>query len=300
MGFGDGLRVEPGKGGELKKVDYAGRTAVVTGAASGIGRALAVALAGRGANLAISDVDAQGLAATERACGERGVTVKAYHLDVADRQGVLAHAEQVVSELGKVNLVVNNAGVAVAGTIADTTFEDLDWLLAINLGGVINGTKAFLPHLIASGDGHLVNLSSVFGLIAPAYNGIYATSKFAVRAFTESLRQEMKMAGHPVSVHAVHPGGIRTNIARNARIRPSAREAASSDDPAREFERVARTSPQRAAARILEGVDRDQARILVGPDAWLIAAVPRLFGARYVDIFGRVGRRAVGRRARQP
>ncbi|HLI54796.1 MAG TPA: SDR family NAD(P)-dependent oxidoreductase [Acidimicrobiales bacterium] len=283
----------------MTKVEYAGRTAVVTGAASGIGRALAVALAARGANLAISDVDTAGLAATERMCGERGVEVRAYSVDVADRGAVLAHAEQVVSDFGKVNLVVNNAGVAVAGTIADTTFEDLDWLLGINLGGVINGTKAFLPHLIASGDGHLVNLSSVFGLVAPAYNGVYATSKFAVRAFTEALRQEVTMAGHPVTVHAVHPGGIRTNIARNARIRPSAREAASSDDPARDFERVARTSPERAAARILDGVDRNQARILVGPDAWLIAAVPRLLGGRYVDLFGRAGRRAVGRGARR-
>lgn len=280
-------------------MDCAGRTAVVTGAGSGIGRALAVALASRGANLAVSDVDVEGLAATERLCGGRGVRVEAYRLDVADREAVLAHAEQVASEFGKVNLVVNNAGVAVAGSIADTSFEDLDWLLAVNLGGVINGTKAFLPHLIASGEGHLVNLSSVFGLVAPAYNGLYATSKFAVRAFTEALRQEMTMAGHPVTVHAVHPGGIRTNIARNARIRPSAREAAGSDDPAREFERVARTSPERAASRILEGVDRDQARILVGPDAWLIASVPRLLGARYVDLFGRAGRLAIRRRARR-
>jgi NAD(P)-dependent dehydrogenase (short-subunit alcohol dehydrogenase family) len=197
----------------------------------------------------------------------------------------------VSSTFGAVHLVVNNAGVAVAGTIEETTFDDFDWLLGINLSGVINGTKAFLPHLISSGDAHVVNISSVFGLIAPAFNGAYSTAKFAVRGFTEALRQEMLIAGYPVQVHSVHPGGIRTNIARNARMKPSARSATSGQDPAAEFDKLARTTPDKAATTILAGVDAGRARILVGADAYLIAAIPRLLGARYVDLFAKVGRR---------
>lgn len=280
-----------------QQIDYRGRTAVVTGAGSGIGRALSIALSRRGANLAVSDVDRAGLEETVRRCGGAEGKIEPYRVDVADRSAVLAHAEEVVSTFGAVHLVFNNAGVAVAGTIEETTFDDFDWLLGINLYGVINGTKAFLPHLIASGDGHLVNLSSVFGLIAPAFNGAYSTAKFGVRGFTEALRQEMLIAGHPVQVHSVHPGGIRTNIARNARLKPSAEAAARPGrHPAEDFERIARTTPDKAAAAILAGVDAGRARILVGPDAYLIAAIPRLIGARYVDLFGRVGRRTAKRR----
>lgn len=284
-------------------INYHGRTAVVTGAASGIGRALSIGLARRGANLAVSDVDTAGLEETVRLCfgsegaGSKG-KVEPYRLDVADRAAVVAHADEVATTFGGVHLVVNNAGVAVAGTIEETTFDDFDWLLGINLMGVINGTKAFLPHLIASGDGHLVNLSSVFGLIAPAFNGAYSTAKFAVRGFSEALRQEMRIAGHPVQVHSVHPGGIRTNIARNARVKPSARAAAPGDDVAAGFERLARTSPEKAAEVILAGVDGGKARILIGADAYLIAAVPRLLGVRYVDLFGRVGRLSARRQGR--
>ena len=278
-----------------QQINYQGRTAVVTGAGSGIGRALSIALAGRGANLAVSDVDMAALEETVRLCHGAG-KVEPYRVDVADRRAMLEHAEEVASTFGGVHLVVNNAGVAVAGTIEETTLEDFDWLLGINLMGVIHGTKAFLPHLIASGDGHLVNLSSVFGLIAPAFNGAYSTAKFGVRGFTEALRQEMVIAGHPVKVHSVHPGGIRTNIARNARTKPSAQAATRGKDPAEDFERVARTSPDKAAATILAGVDAGRTRILVGPDAYLIAAIPRLLGAGYVDIFGRVARRATRRR----
>jgi NAD(P)-dependent dehydrogenase (short-subunit alcohol dehydrogenase family) len=275
-----------------QQIDYQDRTAVVTGAASGIGRALSIALARRGADLAISDVDTTGLDETVRLCGQAGPgKVVPYRLDVADRAAVLAHAEEVSSTFGAVHLVVNNAGVAVAGTIEETTFDDFDWLLGINLSGVINGTKAFLPHLISSGDAHVVNISSVFGLIAPAFNGAYSTAKFAVRGFTEALRQEMLIAGYPVQVHSVHPGGIRTNIARNARMKPSARSATSGQDPAAEFDKLARTTPDKAATTILAGVDAGRARILVGADAYLIAAIPRLLGARYVDLFAKVGRR---------
>lgn len=267
---------------------FAGKTAVVTGAASGIGRALAVALAREGANLAISDVDVAGLDETVRMCGGAG-KIKAYQLDVADRPAVLAHADEVVTDFSVVNMVVNNAGVAVAATVEDTSFDDLDWLLGINLLGVINGTKAFLPHVIESGDGHIVNLSSVFGLIAPAYQSAYCTAKFGVRGFTEALRQEMQIGRRPVTVHCVHPGGIRTNIARNARYSGTPRRLGS--DPGKDFDRIARTTPEKAAKKILAGVRRNSPRILIGADAYVIAAVPRLLGSYYEGLFGRVGRR---------
>ncbi len=277
-------------------MDYAGKTAVVTGAASGIGRALAVELSRRGANLAISDVNTAGLDETVRLCAVAGSPggggkVLPYELDVADRGAVLVHAEEVKSAFATINLVVNNAGVAVAATVEETSFDDLDWLLGINLMGVLNGTKAFLPHLISSGDGHIVNISSVFGLIAPAYQSAYSTAKFGVRGFTESLRQEMLISRQPVTVHSVHPGGIKTNIARSARYVGTPKRLG--DDPAGHFDRVARTTPDKAARIILAGVDRNKARILVGADAYVLAAIPRLLGSRYVGLFGRFGRRMV-------
>jgi NAD(P)-dependent dehydrogenase (short-subunit alcohol dehydrogenase family) len=278
-----------------QQINYKGRTAVVTGAASGIGQALAVALSRRGANLAISDVNYEGLEDTVRLCAGGDGKVEPYRLDVADRAAFVAHADEVASTFGGVHLVVNNAGVAVAGTIEETTFDDFDWLLGINLYGVINGSKAFLPHLIESGDGHLVNISSVFGLIAPAYNGAYCTAKFGVRGFTEALRQEMRIDGRPVQVHCVHPGGIRTNIARSARMKPSALAANPGGDLAADFDKIARTQPSKAAGKILRGVDGGKARILIGPDAYFIAAIPRLFGVGYVDAFGRVASRRAKR-----
>jgi NAD(P)-dependent dehydrogenase (short-subunit alcohol dehydrogenase family) len=271
---------------------FAGRTAVVTGAGSGIGRALAVELASRGADLAISDIDMDGLDETVRRCRGRPGRIGAYEVDVADREAVLAHAEEVAADFEGVHLVVNNAGVAVAATVEDTPYADFDWLLGINLFGVINGTKAFLPHLIESGDGHLVNISSVFGLIAPPFQSAYSTAKFGVRGFTESLRQEMIIRRQPVTVHCVHPGGIKTNIARRARITGMAGRPDS--DPGRDFDRVARSTPDTAAKKILTGVARNSGRILVGPDAYLIAAIPRLFGGYYSELFGRVGRRFLG------
>jgi NAD(P)-dependent dehydrogenase (short-subunit alcohol dehydrogenase family) len=271
-------------------VEYQGRTAVVTGAGSGLGKALALELAARGAELALSDIDGPGLEDTVRRCQSAAGRIRAFELDVSDRHALLAHADEVESAFGAVNLVINNAGVAVVGTVEDTSFDDLDWLLGINLMGVINGSKAFLPGLIRSGDGHLVNISSVFGLVAPAYQSAYCAAKFGVRGYTESLRQEMLISGHPVSVHCVHPGGVKTNIARRARYADGPNPLG--PDPAQRFDRVARTTPDVAARKILAGVDRDAPRILVGTDAYIIAAIPRLLGARYVGLFGRAGRRA--------
>jgi NAD(P)-dependent dehydrogenase (short-subunit alcohol dehydrogenase family) len=271
---------------------FEGQTVVITGAGSGIGRALAVELANRGANLAVSDIDMDGLLETVRRCDRSPGKIKPYELDVADRRAMLAHADEVANDFTVIHTLVNNAGVAVAATVEDTSFDDLDWLLGINLFGVINGSKAFLPYLIESGDGHLVNISSVFGLIAPPFQSAYSTAKFGVRGFTEALRQEMIISRQPVTVHSVHPGGIKTNIARRARVTGTARRPGS--DPGRDFERAAITTPDRAAAKILAGGARNSGRILVGPDAYVIAAIPRLFGAYYSEIFGRVGRRFLG------
>jgi NAD(P)-dependent dehydrogenase (short-subunit alcohol dehydrogenase family) len=261
-------------------MQYDGKTAVITGAGSGIGRALALDLANRGAQLAISDVNVATVAETAALCEKAGARTAHYELDVADRQAVIDHAGVVAREFGGVNLVVNNAGVALKADVLDMSWEDLDWLMGINFWGVIHGTKAFLPHLIASRDGHLVNVSSVFGLVGVPTQSAYNAAKFAVRGFTEALRQEMLIAGHPVAVSCVHPGGIRTNIARDARSSDPV-TAEERQQQAADFARAARTTPEQAARKILRGVDRKQARILIGADAYVIDAVPRLFGAGY-------------------
>jgi NAD(P)-dependent dehydrogenase (short-subunit alcohol dehydrogenase family) len=263
------------------------RVCVITGAGSGIGRALALALAERGARLALSDIDLASVQATAGDCRERGVQAHAARLDVADRGAVFAHADAVAREFGAVHLVVNNAGVALAGTVLDTPVEDYEWLMAINFWGVVYGTKAFLPHLIASGEGHLVNISSVFGLFSVGGQSAYNASKFAVRGFTEALAQEMRMAGHPVKVSCVHPGGVRTAIARSARTNSKL----SPEELDRQFRRIARISPQRAARSILRGVQRGQARILVGGDAHALDLIVRLLGARYQELAWRANRR---------
>ncbi|HEY2063473.1 SDR family NAD(P)-dependent oxidoreductase [Amycolatopsis sp. NBC_01480] len=256
--------------------NFAQKVAVITGAGSGIGRALALELALRGTRLALSDVDSTALDETVGLAGERGAEARGYALDVADREAVLAHAEAVVADFGQVNLVVNNAGVALGATVEEMSFKDFDWLMGINLGGVVNGTKAFLPHLIASGDGHLVNVSSVFGFIGVPTQSAYNAAKFAVRGFTEALREEMLAARHPVGVSCVHPGGIKTNIVRHSRGGDEDKAAAAAG-----FEKIAMTTPEKAARTILRGVERRAARILIGPDAYVLDAIPRVLGSAY-------------------
>ncbi|HEV7791734.1 MAG TPA: SDR family oxidoreductase [Pseudonocardia sp.] len=257
--------------------NFTDRVAVITGAGSGIGRALALDLAGRGARLALSDVDEVAVADTAARCEKLGAQARGYQLDVSDRAAMTAHADQVVAEFGRVNLVVNNAGVALMATVEEMSYEDFDWIVGINFWGVVHGTKAFLPHLIASGDGHLVNISSVFGFVGVPTQSAYNATKFAVRGFTEALRQEMLLEKRRVGVSCVHPGGIRTNIARDAR----APENSTSLQRATDFSRIARTTPEQAAKTILRGVERKRARILIGPDAYVFDAAPRLLGSGY-------------------
>ncbi len=189
--------------------DFAGKVVVITGAGSGIGRALALNLAGQGAKLAISDVDTIGLAETTRLVEAIGAEVKSDHLDVTQREAVLEYADAVVAHFGKVNQIYNNAGIAYHGTFEKSEFKDFERVMDVDFWGVVNGTKAFLPHVIASGDGHIVNVSSLFGLLSMPGQSAYNSAKFAVRGFTESLRQEMLIAKHPVKVTCVHPAESR-------------------------------------------------------------------------------------------
>jgi NADP-dependent 3-hydroxy acid dehydrogenase YdfG len=270
--------------------DFRDKVCVITGAGSGIGRALALQLAGRGARLALSDIDADRAAASAAAASQRGAReAESYALDVADREAFFAHASEVVERFGVVNFVVNNAGVALEGTVLETSIEDYEWLMGINWWGVLYGTKVFLPHLIASGDGYLVNISSVFGLIAVPTQSAYHAAKFAVRGLTESLRQEMLMDGHPVGVSCVHPGGVKTDIARAARSERDPTERAET------FEKMARLTPEQAAQIILRGVERRRARILVGTDAQALDLMQRATGSRYQDLVWRAAKRIEAR-----
>jgi NADP-dependent 3-hydroxy acid dehydrogenase YdfG len=265
--------------------------AVVTGAGSGIGRALALDLAGRGARLALSDVDEAGLDETVDRVENAGTReVRADLLDVADRAAFASYATSVAGHFGRVNLLVNNAGVALAGDLTDLDYDDIEWIVGVNLWGVVHGTKEFLPHLIASGDGHLVNISSLFGLVSMPGQSMYNATKYAVRGMTEAVREEMLIAGHPVGVTAVHPGGIKTAIARNARVCGREDKAAT----ARLFdEKLARMTPERAAEIIVKGVLANKARVLVGLDAHALHHLAKLTGSRYQDIVAKVSQRVM-------
>ena len=257
---------------------FEGKVCVITGAGSGIGRALAVRLAAKGAKLAISDVDVDGLAETERLLRQFGVVVKADRLNVAEREAFLLYADDVAGYFGKVNQVYNNAGIAFTGDVEHSDFKDIERIMDVDFWGVVNGTKAFLPHLIASGDGHVINVSSLFGLIAIPGQSAYNAAKFAVRGFTEALRQEMIVAGHPVAVTCVHPGGIKTNIANNS----TAGEGRDAQRLAEVFnKRLARTSAEAAAKTITDGVETKKACVLIGPDAIALDLMARVLGSAY-------------------
>jgi butyryl-CoA dehydrogenase len=268
--------------------EFNGRVAAITGAGSGIGRALANNLARRGTHLALADINETGLAETVGQCEGHGVKVIAAHVDVADRAAVFAWADGVVEDQGKVNLIFNNAGVALGATIEAMSYEDFEWLMNINFWGVVHGTKAFLPHLKASGEGHIINVSSVFGLISVPSQAAYNAAKFAVRGFTDTLRMELEIEKSNVSCTTVHPGGIKTNIARDARMDPSVTDLTGDPEKARKnFERMFITSPERAARQILTAVQRDRRRALIGPDAKVIDFISRLPGTLYQNVLTR-------------
>lgn len=276
--------------------NLANKVVVITGAGSGIGRALAENLAAKGARLALSDVNETGLADTVDLAVKAGSPdVHTARLDVADRSAFASYATEVAAHFGQVNVVINNAGVALAGDVVDLTYDDMEWITGINFWGVVHGTKEFLPHLIASGDGHVVNLSSLFGLMAMPGQSAYNATKFAVRGFTEALREEMLIAGHQVGVTSVHPGGIKTAIARNARVSDKEDKAAT----AKLFDqKLARMTPERAAEIIVKGITKNQARVLVGIDAHAMHNFQKFTGSRYEDIVAKVSKRVLPAKAK--
>lgn len=266
-----------------------GKTAVVTGAGSGIGRALAQQLAALGVNLALTDINQSGLDDTMGLISDEPIQAKSYQVDVSNRQAVQALADQVIRDLGSVDILINNAGVSSSGPVLDLSYDLLEWTININLWGVIHGVKAFLPHLLTRPEAAVVNVSSVFGLMGIPGQAAYCTSKFAVRGFTESLRQEM--FGTPVAVTVVFPGGVRTPIARNSRtdyeVDPEIMEMAHQS-----FQAMAKTSPEEAALAIIEGIRKKKPRVLIGKDA---RGMDRL--ARYApNGYDRVVRRHTGKK----
>jgi NADP-dependent 3-hydroxy acid dehydrogenase YdfG len=264
----------------------AGQTAVITGAASGIGRALARRLSAHGSPVAIVDQNAGGL---EETASSLTGPVLVEPLDVRDRQAQLAFAARVKEWApAPIGAVFNNAGVAVSSTVAEGSIEDDEWLHSINFEGVVHGVRAFLPILLEQDSGTIVNTSSVFGLAGIPTQSAYCASKFAVRGFTEALRHEL--AGTGVRATTVHPGGVKTNIARNGRVRSDPRGLGrSSEQLADEFEALARTTPERAAEIIHKGVDAGKGRILVGPDAYFFDFITRLTPTHYWTVLDRLG-----------
>jgi NAD(P)-dependent dehydrogenase (short-subunit alcohol dehydrogenase family) len=264
-----------------------GKVAIVTGTASGIGRALALELARRGAKLAVSDVDDAGLVETVRLIEAEvpNTVVHQQHLDVSDREAFLSYAETVAEHFGGVNQIYNNAGIASSRTILDADWIIYDKVIGVNLWGVIHGTKAFLPHLIASGDGHVTNISSLNGYFAQDELSAYCTTKFAVRGFTETLRIEMLRDKRPVKVTVVHPGGIKTSIATNSVERAAEFGIAVTDAERRRAQvytdKLLTMDPAQAANIIIDGVEAGRARVLVGKDARLIDVIVRLFPVSY-------------------
>ncbi|OPX05817.1 SDR family oxidoreductase [Mycobacterium sp. AT1] len=269
---------------------FAGKVAVVTGAGSGIGQALALELGRSGAKLAISDVDLEGLAVTEARLKAIGAPVKADRLDVTEREAFELYADAVKAHFGKVNQIYNNAGIAYTGDVEVSSYKDIERVMDVDFWGVVNGTKAFLPHLIESGDGHVVNVSSLFGIFSVPGQAAYNAAKFAVRGFTEALRQEMVAGKRPVKVTTVHPGGIKTAIARNA----AAAEGIDAEKLANTFDKkLAKTTPERAAVIILDAVRKNKARVLVGADAKVLDVIVRVTGSGYQRLFSSVIARAM-------
>ncbi len=256
-----------------------GKVAAITGAGSGIGRATAILLAKKGCNVAISDINEKGLEETAKSCLEHGVKVSTHRLDVANKQDFYDWAEKVVQEFGSVNIIINNAGVALGATVESMQYEDFEWLMGINFWGVVYGTKAFLPHLKASGEGHIVNISSLFGLVGVPTQSAYNAAKFGVRGFTESLIQELTLEKSCVSATSVHPGGIKTNIAKAARVTetPGVVDKKSTAD----FEKMFITPPSKAAEQIVNAINKKQRRLVIGIDAKILSFIQRVMPVRY-------------------
>lgn len=263
--------------------NFKNKVAAITGAGSGIGQQLAILLAKQGCHLSLSDINEKGLQQTvELLKPYSTITVTTKKLDVSDREAVKLWAQETVQDHGSVNLIFNNAGVALGSTVEGATYEDLEWIVGINFWGVVYGTKEFLPFIKQTQDGHIINISSLFGLTAQPTQSAYNATKFAVRGFTESLRQELDIEKSGVSSLCVHPGGIRTNIAKSAKMSDSLNSLGM--DPTKSiqnFDKLLRTPPEEAARQILQAVLKNKRRLLIGSDAKILDAFQRVFPTGY-------------------
>lgn len=265
--------------------NFQNKVAAITGAGSGIGQQLALLLAKEGCHLSLSDVNEQGLIETVEKLKDTDVRVTIKKLDVVDQVAVKAWAEETVQDHGSVNMIFNNAGVALASTVEGASYEELEWIVNINFWGVVYGTKEFLPLIKKTGDGHIVNISSLFGLTAQPTQSAYNATKFAVRGFTESLRQELDMENCGVSALCVHPGGIRTNIANSAKMNDSLMTLGMNPEKsAKSFNKLLRCPPEEAARQILEAVKKDKRRLLIGNDAKALDLLQRLLPTGYQKV----------------
>ena len=265
-----------------------GATVAITGAASGIGRALAIELAARGADLALADRDEAGLqtVATEIAgTAERKISL--HRVDVSEPDAVAAFAREATAAHPALNIVINNAGVALLGQFHEIDQAQIEWLFDINFWGVVHSTRAFLPHLANQPAAHIVNVSSIFGIVAPPGNTAYAAAKFAVRGFSESLRHELQMAKSPIRLSVVHPGGIKTNIVRNSRMGSSISDNERRAQSIERFDAIAQTSPKDAALRIIKGIEKNEPRILIGGDARFMDILQRFRPGTYWKVMAK-------------
>jgi len=266
------------------RLRLSGRTAVVTGAAGGIGRAIAQSLSTRDCHLALADLNEAGLVETAALVAKPGLRISQHRLDVSDATAVAEFPQLVLAEHPGVDLLINNAGVALGGTFEEVSPADFEWLFSINFWGVVRMTRAFLPLLRVSGDAHLVNLSSLFGLISPPGQVAYSASKFAVRGFSNGLRQEL--IGSGVGVMVVHPGGVATSIARDARRAGNLSPLELAVQQKR-FQALLKFPPERAGEIIVNGIERRLQRVLVGSDAKLASLIERIMPISYWKIIGR-------------
>lgn len=267
---------------ETTMKDLNAKVAVITGAGSGIGRALALNLAEQGCALVLADINEETLEETKALLVSKQ-KVSLHRLDVGNKEAVFSFADEAYKEHGQIDIVINNAGVALSDTVENSNYEDMRWLFDINFWGVVHGTKAFMPYLQQRPEAQLVNISSIFGIIAVPTQSAYNAAKFAVRGFTEALRQEV--AGTKLNVTCVHPGGIKTNIVRNSRFRVGIDDNADEASMISEFDKLARTSPEQAAATIVKGILKNKKRILIGADAKFMDILQRFLPVHYTSVF---------------
>ena len=265
--------------------NFKNKVAAITGVGSGIGQQWAGRVAKQGCHLSLSDVNAQGLAQTVELLAKSNVRVTTQKLDVADRDAMKLWAADTVQHHGSVNMIFNNAGVALGSTVEGASYEELEWIVNINFWGVVYGTKEFLPLIKKSGEGHIINISSLFGLTAQPTQSAYNATKFAVRGFTESLRQELDIENCGVSALCVHPGGIRTNIANAAKMNDSLRALGMNPEKsAKTFNKLLRCPPEEAARQILDAVQKDKRRLLIGNDAKTLDLIQRVLPTGYQKV----------------